>query len=307
MKLIVYTISLALISTVFAINTNAIAVTGAAVYTDNSKTIIKRDFPFYDLVQSFSNVWQQSGPVKKMTLWGAFTYFGTKSTFQLIDQCLLCIANHQDPPNTNCQDSLEGLARNLGATVMAGLGIAYTNGWLGKRDGVSEEYASNRLQITNLLTSIGYNVSNEDDTLHRRDSDPNDISYFISKDKELYSINYLLSSNETGSISIQQHKFVNSSAITRKRDDHWGPDYPQGNFPNCHDQLVIDYCRNTGKVVDYDPASSVTWEAGVHLFTGDWRAAYWKAYLEDDWVMSWRYYKVDSGTRAWWTKCDTGS
>lgn len=69
-----------------------------------------------------------------MTLWGAFTYYGSKSTFGLSDQCNLCVANHQDPPGTNCQDSLEGLSRNLAATVMAGIGIAYTNGWLGKRE-----------------------------------------------------------------------------------------------------------------------------------------------------------------------------
>ncbi|CUM56306.1 uncharacterized protein AC631_05684 [Debaryomyces fabryi] len=113
-----------------------LTISSSAISRDefNDKTIQKRDFPKHDLAQTFQNVWNSGLPVRQMTLWGAFTYYGSKSTFGLIDQCNLCIANHQDPPGTNCQDSLEGLARNLAATVMAGIGIAYTNGWLGKRE-----------------------------------------------------------------------------------------------------------------------------------------------------------------------------
>lgn len=100
--------------------------------TINNKSITKREFPQYSLVQTFQNVWHVGRPVRQMTLWGAFTYYGTLATFGLIDHCHLCVANNQDPPGTNCQDSLESLAKNIAVTVMAGVGISYTNGWSGK-------------------------------------------------------------------------------------------------------------------------------------------------------------------------------
>lgn len=274
-------------------------------YEFNDKTIRKRDFPNYDLVQTFQNVWNSGRPVRQMTLWGAFTYYGSKSTFGLIDQCNLCIANHQDPPGTNCQDSLEGLARNLAATVMAGIGIAYTNGWLGKREDFHVLHANNIDGITNLLASHDINVTHNEIA----DNNANDnYNYHLLANKnesEYYKIAYNIASNETGTISIQQ---LNTTHLydNEKIDDHWGKDYPEGDFPNCHDQLVIDYCRNTNNLIDYDPATSVTWIAAEHVFEGDWRALYWKAYEEDDWTMSWRYYKVNSGSEAWWSECDTG-
>lgn len=52
-----------------------------------------------------------------MSLWGVVGYFGTKSTFQLIDQCQLLIANHQGPPGADWETNPEELARNIAATV----------------------------------------------------------------------------------------------------------------------------------------------------------------------------------------------
>lgn len=72
--------------------------------------------------------------------------------------------------------------------------------------------------------------------------------------------------------------YVNCRVLT-KRVYHWGADYPNGEFPNCHDQLVVDYCRITNEVINYGPVSSVTWEAGGYLLIGDYRATYWNLTL----------------------------
>lgn len=78
---------------------------------------MKREERFYGSVDSLKNIWQSSRPIRQMSLWGVVGYFGTKSTFQLIDQCQLLIANHQGPPGADWETNPEELARNIAATV----------------------------------------------------------------------------------------------------------------------------------------------------------------------------------------------
>lgn len=83
-------------------------------------------------------------------------------------------------------------------------------------------------------------------------------------ESEYYKIACNIASNEKGTVFMLQ---LNTTHLydNERRDDNRGKHYPEDDFPNCHDQLVVGYCRNTNNVIDYNPATSVKWIAAEHV------------------------------------------